>query len=89
MKPQIIRADRLTPEQQAQVHRWLKQNGCRWYVPIDSHIQVTGQHFTVDTFTFRETRQAWTLLPHHLPEDYELPTKTRKYRIRHELRWDK
>lgn len=87
MKPQLIRAARLTPEQVAQVTRWLKANGCPYMVPYDSAIHVTGNHFTVETFTFRTSRQARTLLPRHIAND--IPTKIRKYRIRHELRWTK
>lgn len=86
MKAQLIRAEQLTNDQQHQVMKWLKSNGCPYMVPFDSHIQVTGNHVTLETFTIKRTPQALTLWPTRLPENWEPPTKVRKYRIRHELR---
>lgn len=87
MKPQLIRADRLTRKQQLEVLDWLKSNGCPYMIPHEARIKVTGQYVTVPCFPFRTVIQAWTLLPRKLT-NYEIPVRLRKYRIRHELRWD-
>lgn len=86
MKPQIIRAWKLTQDEQQHVMAWLRANGCPWLIGYYEEIQVTGNHFTVRTWTIKSIRQSGTLWPRRLPAGWQPPTKTRKYRIRHELR---
>ena len=88
MKPQLIRGEDLTYQQQRDVIAWLKRHGCAWMIPYAATIQITGQHFTVETWTIRNQHQARTLWPRRIPHS-GTPTKLRKYRIRHELRWTK
>ena len=89
MKPQIIRAEDLPYEKTRQVLAWLRSNGCPWLIGHGETILVTGNHIIVRTWTIKNAAQSATLWPRRLPEGWQPPTKLRKYRIRHELRWDK
>lgn len=86
MKPQIIRAEQLTTAQQRQVIDWIRANGCPYLIPYEATIRVTGNHFTVETWTIRNIYQSKTLWPRTLGGGWRPQIKTRKYRIRHELR---
>lgn len=87
MKPQLIRAENLTHSQQLQVTSWLKANGCPYLMPYEATIRITGNYFTVGTWTIRTTRQSGTLWPSRLGPGWKPRIKIRKYRIRNELRW--
>lgn len=87
MKPQTIRANRLTHSQQVRIINWLRKNGCPWLIGYDETIYVTGNYITVRTWTIKNIKQSQTLWPRHLNSRWTPPTKVRRYRIRHELRW--
>ncbi|WP_104164724.1 hypothetical protein [Arthrobacter sp. SX1312] len=81
----VIRGDQLSAAAMQQVWHWLKANGCRWLFPSDAVIRIKGKHVEVECYTVRNTRQTLTLWPKHFPLDWTIPTKTRRFRIRHPL----
>jgi hypothetical protein len=86
MKPQAINGKALrTWEKQAQVVNWLKANGCRHYIPEDARIIVAGNWAIVPTFDIGRT---YNPRYGYNRKSGTLAVKIRKYRIRHELRWD-
>jgi hypothetical protein len=81
----VIRGLELSAAAREQVWHWLKANGCRWLIPFDAVIRIKGHYLEVDCYTIRNTRQARTLWPKTVPLDWTIPTKTRRFRIRHPL----
>ncbi|QDG88850.1 hypothetical protein [Pseudarthrobacter sp. NIBRBAC000502770] len=84
MRPQTITASSLKyPFTTNSIAEWLAANGCRHYVPEDARIIVTGNYIIVPTLDIGRTYNAryWGAYKRR----DELPLKTRKYRIRHEL----
>jgi hypothetical protein len=85
MKPQTITSESLPVHQIAAVIDWLKSNGVRHFIPADARIIITGNMIITPTFDIGRTynprygynRRAGTLA-----------MRTRRYRIRHELRLD-
>lgn len=86
MKPQVIDGRRLTYAKEQRVVDWLRANGCPWLISADERIHVTGNYFTVRTWTVKTVRQTGTMWPRRIPEGWKIPTKLRKYRIRVELK---
>lgn len=83
MKPGTIVASHLKyPEQTNAVSDWLKANGCRWLIPAEARIIITGNYIIPPCWNIKNTRQAGTLWPKRLPQGWSPPVKIRRFRIR-------
>lgn len=78
----VLRADRMSDWAARRCVRWLEANGCRWRMSPSAVVYIKGRNIEVDTWTIRNPRQARTLWPKRLPDDWEPPTRTRRFRIR-------
>lgn len=100
MRPGFINGEKLHREEADRVTRWMRANGLRHWVPEDARIVITGNRFTVETFDiermvprpaprrrgdprpwYRAKADRW-----FRQHGYELPRRTRTYRIRHNLK---
>lgn len=84
MKPRTITDQTMsTPGRAKAIHDWLEANGVRHYIPEHARIIVTGNWIIVPTFDIGRIynpRYGWNR------KDGTLKVKTRRYRIRHELK---
>lgn len=85
MKPQTIIGTSLTLNQQTQIMKWLKTNGVRHYIPEDARIVITGNWIITPTFDIGRTYNPRYNYNHKAGT---LKVKVRRYRIRHELKFD-
>ena len=93
MKPQIIRGECLGPIETGRVMAWMESNGVRHYVPQSATITIRGNHFTVETLDIERAPKARVLETKTHGKKWSdwdsrqpIPRRTRKYRIRHELK---
>lgn len=87
MKPRTVLAKYLTLDQRDAFLQWLQANGCRWQIPAEARIIITGNQVIVPCWNIRTTKQAKTLWPKNI-RDWQPKVKIRRFKIRHPLGQD-
>lgn len=81
MKPGIINTAKLNQAQREALFEWAAKNGLRHYVPLESHMVITGTKFTVETLDIERIGQKNTKWARRFGSR-NMPRRTRTYRIR-------
>lgn len=81
MKPGIINLAKLDRAQRKVLFEWATANGVRHYVPLESHMVITGNKFTVETFDIERIGQKNKKWARRFGSR-NMPRRIRTYRIR-------
>lgn len=87
MKPGILKTDNRTRANRARLSAWFTANGVRHYIPENAKIVFTGNRLIIPTFDIErvgQKRTNWAVKRLRLDEygDFNIPVKTRTYRVR-------